>query len=367
MTPRHDRISRGLLTSPGYHSISTGLPTSSRHCRTVPCLRYGGGLLLLVMTLTVSGCGARDVKFSEYSFEDNGAVASSVGDAAGPAGGSTSSKSAPSSDATSSELVPKDSKLLSAEIERKIIYTAYIDVVVKELEAAMTEVKQLVQAHKGYIAKSEVRGRVGQRRTADYVLRVPVDNFTVLREGLFQLGLVERNALESQDVTEEYVDIQARLRVLQQEEETLNKLLRDSVTRDDLLKTRDHLLQVRCQIEKAQGRLNLLSRLTSLATIHLKLREEQNYQPHQSSAAPTLGERMSITFRSSWHNFTRFLASCTLTAVALVPWLPVLVPAGLLLTWLWKRRYRCRSVPVVSPPQTPTANESPLKEQTSSG
>lgn len=365
MTPRHDRISAGLLTSTRHDRMSAGLPASPHHWRTIPCLRYGGGLLLLVTTLTVSGCGVGKVQFSEYGSEDNRMVASSVGDAAGPAGESSISKSATSSDAPSSDLVPKDSKLLSADIERKIIYTAYIDVVVKELEAAVTEVQNLVQAHKGYIAKSEVRGRVGQRRTADYVLRVPVDNFTVLREGLLQLGLVERNALESQDVTEEYVDLQARLRVLKQEEEALNKLLRDSVTREDLLKTRDHLLQVRSQIEKAQGRLNLLSRLTMLSTIHLRLREEQNYQPPASSAAPSLSERISVTFRNSWHNFTRFLISCTLTVVALIPWLPVLVPVGLLLTWLWKRRYRTRSVPVVSPP--PTAHESPPNEQTSSG
>jgi (p)ppGpp synthase/HD superfamily hydrolase len=95
-----------------------------------------------------------------------------------------------------------DPKLLTAEVERKIIYTAHIHVVVKDVEAAMAEVKQLIQSHKGYIAKSEVRGQVGQRRTAEYVLRVPVSNFNALQEALLQLGFAERNALESQDVTE---------------------------------------------------------------------------------------------------------------------------------------------------------------------
>jgi hypothetical protein len=256
-----------------------------------------------------------------------------------------------------------DPKLLTAEVERKIIYTAHIDVVVKDLEAAMAEVKQLIQGHKGYIAKSEVRGQVGQRRTAEYVLRVPVSNFNALQEALLQLGFAERNALESQDVTEEYVDIEARLQVLKREEETLNKLLLESASRSDLLQTRDHILQVRSQIERAQGRLNLLSRLTALSTIYLKLREEQNYQPPASKAAPTLGERIRVTFRNSWDSFLNFLTQCILTAVALTPWLPVIIPAGLLLVWFGRRRIhaRLRNQQAIQPPSAePTsASEEP--------
>jgi hypothetical protein len=279
--------------------------------------------------------------------------------AAAPAGApspKSEENSAVPSGAAGSNPVPTDPKLLSAEIERKIIYTAYIDVVVKDLDAAMAEVKQLVQGHKGYIAKAEVKGRVGQRRTADYILRVPVDNFHALREGLLQLGIMERNSLESQDVTEEYVDIEARLRALKQEEEALNKLLRDSVTREDLLRTREHLLRVRNQIEQAQGRLNLLSRLTALSTIHLKLREEQNYQPPVPTAAPTFGERIFITFNNSWRGFTTFLTSLTLTVVALIPWLPILVPGALLLVWAVRRHFRSRPLPVVAQP-LPTPEE----------
>ncbi len=315
-------------------------------CRTGFCL------LLASSCLAWLGCG---VKAPREAPEITMATSANVGSRPPPVrpekGGGDLANS-PKSDV--------DPKLLTAEVERKIIYTAHIELVVKELETAMAEVKQLVQGHKGYIAKSEVRGQVGQRRTADYVLRVPANHFTALQEGLLQLGFAERNALESQDVTEEYVDIEARLQVLKREEETLNKLLLESTSRSDLLQTRDHILQVRSQIERAQARLNLLSRLTAFSTIYLKLREEQNYQPPASKAAPTLGERIRVTFRNSWDNFLDFLTKCTLLAVALTPWLPVIIPAGLVLIWLRHRRIRARvrNQQAVQPPSAPVETES---------
>lgn len=301
-----------------------------------PLFRMSFHLVLTLGCLTCLGCGVKAPREAPETFVGI-ATSADVGsrapaDQAEKAGGDLANS--PKSDV--------DPKLLTAEVERKIIYTAHIHVVVKDVEAAMAEVKQLIQSHKGYIAKSEVRGQVGQRRTAEYVLRVPVSNFNALQEALLQLGFAERNALESQDVTEEYVDIEARLQVLKREEETLNKLLLESKSRSDLLQTRDHILQVRSQIERAQARLNLLSRLTAFSTIYLKLREEQNYQPPASKTAPTLGERIRVTFRNSWDSFLNFLTQCTLTAVALTPWLPVIIPASLVLIWLWRRRTRAR-------------------------
>lgn len=243
--------------------------------------------------------------------------------------------------AAGGEAIPVDAGQISAEVQRKIIYTAYIDVVVKDLDDAVASVQQMIQEHKGYIAKSEVRGQIGQRRTAEFTLRVPVDNFPVLRDALLRLGAAERNALESKDVTEEYVDVEARLRILKQEEEALNKILRETTNRQELLLTRQRVMEVRSQIEAAQGRLNMLSRLSALATIHLKLREEQHYRPPETTAAPTYFERIRTTFANSTGAVSRFLVNASLMLVALIPWLPIILPVGLLLVWL-RRRWHAR-------------------------
>ncbi|GIW83849.1 MAG: hypothetical protein KatS3mg106_362 [Gemmataceae bacterium] len=343
------------MLAPQPRSPVSGVMLAPRpHPQTAPLLRGGFHFLLLFSCLAWLGCGVKAPREAPETF----AVTATSADVGSRAPMRPAEKAG--QDLANSQKSDVDPKLLTAEVERKIIYTAHIDVVVKDLEAAMAEVKQLIHGHKGYIAKSEVRGQVGQRRTAEYVLRVPVNNFNALQEGLLQLGFAERNALESQDVTEEYVDIEARLQVLKREEETLNKLLLESRSRSDLLQTRDHILQVRSQIERAQARLNLLSRLTAFSTIYLKLREEQNYQPPASKAAPTLGERIRVTFRNSWDNFLDFLTKCTLLAVALTPWLPVIIPAGLVLIWLRHRRIRARvrNQQAVQPPSAPVETES---------
>ncbi|MCS7021438.1 MAG: DUF4349 domain-containing protein [Gemmataceae bacterium] len=313
----------------------------------LPLLRWSCQTVMLLGVLALVGCSA-DVGSPPNSGQANMAERS-VFDA--PSGGSQEGPlpkspppvdKAPASDTPSgAEETPPDNKKIATEAERKIIYTAHLDVYVKDLDAAVAEVNRLTESHKGYVARSEVRGQIGQHRTAEYLLRVPVDNFGALRDALLQLGTAERNALESQDVTEEYVDVDARLRILKQEEEALNKMLREVTNRQDLLQTRQSLLEVRSQIERFQGRLNLLRRLSALATIHLKLREEMHYRPPVTTAAPTYLERVQTTFDNSLRGLVRFLERSSLTAVALVPWLPLIVPAGVFLVWL-RRRWRAR-------------------------
>ncbi len=249
-------------------------------------------------------------------------------------------------------------------VDRKIIYTAHLSIVVQNLDQATEEVLRLVEGHKGYVAKSEITGQLGQRRQAVFTLRVPVGSFRPFREGLLQLGVVERNTLDTRDVTEEYVDIEARIRNLQEEEQALNKLLRESATRAEVLQTRQEIVRVRTEIDRLQGRLNLLNNLTALSTVHLTLREEQDYKPPVTPAVPTFRERVEQTFVRSWQRFVEFLQGVVLLATALTPWLLLIVPMGLVGGWLVRRairRSRSRRMPVlevseqevVAPPPLP--------------
>jgi hypothetical protein len=220
--------------------------------------------------------------------------------------------------------------------QRHIIFTATLNVVVKDLDAATPEVEKLVAGHNGYVAKSEVKGDTGSRRTATYTLRVPAAGFKALNEGLLALGIPERNAVDSQDVTEEFVDVQARLKNLRAEEETLNKLLKESATRAEVLQTREQIRQIRGEIERAQGRLDYLSKLTTLSTVYLTLREIKDYKP---PTTPTFGSRIGDTFGNSWGALVDFGQGLVLVVVALAPWAPIWVPVVVALWWA-RRTFR---------------------------
>jgi hypothetical protein len=217
-----------------------------------------------------------------------------------------------------------------------IIYTATLDVVVKDLDAARAEVEKLVATHKGFVGKSEVKGDPGSPRYATYTLRVPVAAFPAVKESLQALGHADRNAVETQDVTEEFVDVEARIKNLQEQEGKLNELLKEKRKEEkleDVIKVSDRIYVVRGDIERAQGRRNYLVNKVQLSTITLTLREIKDYTP---PTAPTFGNRIGETFTSSWEALLNFGKALVLFGVALVPWTPVWLP--LLAAGVWGTR-----------------------------
>lgn len=181
-----------------------------------------------------------------------------------------------------------------------IVYTAALDVVVKDLDAATPEVEKLVAMHKGFVAKSEVKGDSGSRRIATYTLRVPVAAFGFVKDSVLGLGIPERNVVDTQDVTEEFVDVEARIKNLKEQEDKLNELLKEKRKEEkleDVIKVSDRIYAVRGDIERAQGRRNYLQNRVQLSTLTVTLREIKDYKP---PTAATFGSRLSDTFSRSW-------------------------------------------------------------------
>ncbi len=245
-------------------------------------------------------------------------------------------------------------KAAATPVERKIIYTGTLDLVVANMDEALPQVEKLVAAQKGYIAKSEVKEDTGRRRTATFSLRVPVDSFPGAREGLLALGTAERNAVDSQDVTEEFVDVQARIKNLKEQEDKLNELLKEKRKEEkleDIIKVSDRIAEVRRDVERVQGRLNYLANMTAMATINLTLREIKDYKP---VTAPTFRNRINSTFENSWEGLVSFGEGLVLLGVGITPWLTVLVPLGIVGFFGLRRTVRSSRKPALTAP-TPTS------------
>lgn len=168
------------------------------------------------------------------------------------------------------------------EVERKIIYNASLHLIVADTSEALAEIKRLADTMGGFIADSNVWRDEGHPR-ATVTVRVPAEK---LEDALSQFrGLaveVESESLDSQDVTEEYVDLQARLKNEQRTEAELLQLLEsrsETGKTTDILEVHRELGQVRSQIEQIQGRLNYLSNLSSMATVRITLTPDALQQP----------------------------------------------------------------------------------------
>ena len=283
-------------------------------------------LPILALTLLV-GCGEKPGMMSKES-------ASIVGAVIAP------DRAAPAKDGAPAPVVA-GAKAEEAGVERKIIYSASIELLVKNVETIQPQVERVVADFKGYVAKSDVTGQTGRSRTATWTLKVPVADYRAAVARIVALGQLVRNTSDSQDVTEEFVDLTARVKNFKAEEETLNKLLKDTAVRlDDILKIREHIKIVRGEIERAEGRLKYLGLVTALSTITLQAREETPYLPETPTAAATFGEQIDTRFTASWNSLVGTGKAFVLWVVEVAPFLPFYAAFGAVAFWALRRLLR---------------------------
>jgi hypothetical protein len=281
-------------------------------------------VVALLVALLGSGCGGQPTK------EAASTVAMKVAPPAPPA-------AAPAGNAGEAKPVP------DVQAERKIIFNGTLDVEVKDFGAAHTELTGLMRKQKAFFVKTEIRGDSGQKRHGTFTIKVPVENFHPMVEALAALGNPLKNTTDSQDVTEEFVDVEARVKNLKAEEEVLNKLLKEAGTRlEDLFKIREHIRTNREQIERAEARLQVLGKLTSLSTITLTLRDKEEYVAPTAAKVTepaSFGDRATGTFASSVGLLRAVGEAVAMFAIAVAPWLPVLAVVSAV-AWYARRRMR---------------------------
>jgi len=272
--------------------------------------------------LTHVGCGGGD---DEGGAEDTAASGSTVESNTPASGGEA-------------KLVSNDSaKAARAAIPRKIIYTAQVQLVAENLTTAQGKLTQLVKTHKGYVDETNIGGAAGAPRQGTWKVRVPAEEYEAFMGAVAKLGELQTIHSDSQDVSAEYYDLEARLSNKRVEEQRLIKHLEKSTARlTDILAVEREISRVRGEIEQMQGRLRLLANLTSLTTITVTINEIKNYVP---PAPPTFGARLARTFQGSLGQLIDTAKDLTILFVAFVPWLVVLSLIGVPI-YLMQRRKR---------------------------
>jgi hypothetical protein len=158
---------------------------------------------------------------------------------------------------------------------RKIIYEGEMDLVVSDTEAAAREAQALAREAGGYVAEMNAYRR-GDTMIYDLTLRIPAEQFESVQERLRQMAVrVENARAGTQDVSDQYVDLEARLRTLQATEAELLALLQRTEEQggdvEDIMAIYDRLTQIRSDIEVLQGQINRLDRQVAYATLRVHL------------------------------------------------------------------------------------------------
>lgn len=214
---------------------------------------------------------------------------------------------------------------------RKIIYTADIDLVVKDFSELEKRLPALIGEQGGFVAERKTDRQHGDHRGGRWVIRVPVENYDPFLSGLNSLGFARSRSETSDDVTEAYVDLEARISNKKTLEQRIIAMLEERPGKlTDLMEIERELSRVREEIERMEGRMRVLADQTSLATIKLRVSEQATYEP---PAAPTMGDRITMSWGNSIGSIRAIGASIVVTAVALIPWAVILLPLVAIAYW----------------------------------
>lgn len=160
---------------------------------------------------------------------------------------------------------------------RHIIYTATMQVSVFNLRDAMERAEAMPTRYGGFV----------QNMSGSYfVMRIPSAKLRPAMEEVAALGIVDHRTLDAQDVTEEYLDIETRIEVLEVTQKQMMELLTKARTVEEALQVRKALDEITMELEVLKGRLRRLESLVSFSTLTLNLVERGPHTATPSSNDP---------------------------------------------------------------------------------
>ena len=152
--------------------------------------------------------------------------------------------------------------------ERKIIKNKSMDVQTTDLEAFVKELKKQVSALGGYVENSS-----SYKSSADFTVRIPAENYDAFSTVVGDLGTVTYENEYIDDITGQYIDVEARLTALRSEQESYLRLMEKAQTVDEILQIQSYLSNVNYQIESYTAQLNSMKSKISYSTIRLSIVE----------------------------------------------------------------------------------------------
>lgn len=278
-----------------------------------------------------------------------GCGASSGGTAAAPQAAGEMYDSASTEEAG---LSGTDAERLAPQDGRKIIYNASLEMETEAFETTRDKLLQAAEAAGAWVENSSEGGSADSgTRWVNYTFRVPADSYAAFLNDAAAAGSVTYKSESTDDVTADYVDLEARLESLRTQEARLLELAGQAGDLADLLAIEEQLAQVRYEIESYTGQQRVYDSLLAYSTVDVNLNEVRILTP----AANDFGTRVIAAFKGSWQNFVSGVQGVVLGLIYLLPLLvvaAVILLAVLAILRLARRNRKQRPAP---PPAVPPA------------
>ena len=270
------------------------------------CVVAGGSALLLSTgQIGIGGAKSSAPVRNEMSRSGSGAVSYAM--AGAPEVASYALDSTNSADSGSAAVLTSGQLERSAEgstaqsaQSAKIIYTANLSLESKDYDAARAALDEALADADGYMESSNESTYTGSSRSLSLTLRVPQEHYASFLAAAAQAGNLVNRSEQAEDVTSQYVDLEARLANLKAQRTRLQELQASADNLSDLLEIESSLSDVQYQLESYQSQLDWYSDQVECCTVYISLDEVQTYTPVDESFA----SRLQNALQDGWANFT---------------------------------------------------------------
>jgi preprotein translocase subunit SecG len=250
------------------------------------------------------------------------------------------------------------SQTVAEAVDRKIIKDAELTLEVNSPSDSQRTVESIAETQGGFVVTSEAKQRQSNepsQRLLDItlVIRIPAARFGPTVD---QIRAVSNNVLDAkktgQDVTEEFIDIEARIKTQKALEAQFLEIMKQAHKVEDALEVQTQIAEVRTQIEKLEGRKRFLQNRSSLSTITVHL---QSPTTVVVAATTGFGRDVKEALRDSVDVARGIILFLIRFVIVMIPiFLFIILPLGLVARYLWRRAARKRPTPII--PVAPVAN-----------
>jgi hypothetical protein len=222
-----------------------------------------------------------------------------------------------------------------------IVQTASLNILATNYDAASAAIEKLAAAHAGYVEKLDAKAQTGNARELSAALRIPTKQLDGFLADVRKLGHVEEETRSNEEVSDQYVDLQERLKSARATEQRLIELLRTRTGKlQDVLEAERELARVRGEIESMQGQSGLLVHRVNYATVQVNLSEQ--YRQVLGSGMISTGTKIRNALVEGFTNLQEGAVALLVFVFAYAPsllfWLAILLVPG----WFAWRRFSVR-------------------------
>ena len=302
-------------------------------------------LVLCLALLVISGCRRSMNRSAALSTYDST-----------PSAAAERPKSEPEANAKSISF--NDASVANApgpSLERKIIRNANLTIEVSSPADTQPKIETIAESHQGFVVNTEATQRTDDDRTkpqttVTLVVRVPATQFSQAVTEIRATGLrVVDQKTTGQDVTEEFIDLEARVKNQKALEAQFIEIMKRAGSVADALNVQRELANVRTEIEKLEGRRRFLENQSSLSTINITLQT-----PTQIVNATGFWYNVKSAFADGIDAAAEVILFLIRAVLALLPIvLLIFLPVGLIARFVFRRLRRKRTPPAkIDEPQT---------------